>query len=388
MNEFIKSDGSVLSSFDVIEYKEEITRRTNFDVISIGLTDRCIEFIKDMNHIELMRFNMWFRNICEFSLEYHTHYKDISSVRFQSFCIKYNLEYLLNDSDFVKNLDCDNGPISNSPYRSYVLVESVIDSMLSDSSIFVENDILSVKVTFNTKRIIINDFYILIGDSKVKIDNRSCYYVDTLNNIVVASILNECDYIKDFYDVNRDGNGHFKYTLRFLFPSFMEKSLYSYNNNKSTLCGYRFMGPLLDKDEVTLSEFNKVFKESMSNSGRVCTVSLNDINSLYRKLHVISKYIKFDYNDYVINVVSNEKRMLYREYSAKLLEATITNELNIEEEFKNGEELVAELIIGDKALTDLNSNVITDFILRYCDKVMYENPKYTCDNVVFIQEVA
>jgi hypothetical protein len=86
--------------------------------------------------------------------------------------------------------------------------------------------------------------------------------------------------------------------------------------------------------------------------------------------------------------VSNEKRMLYREYSAKLLESTITNELNIEEEFKNGEELVAELIIGDKALTDLNSNVITDFILRYCDKVMYENPKYTCDNVVFIQDIA
>lgn len=388
MNEFIKSDGSVISAFDVIDYKDEVTNRTNFDVIGIGLTDRCIEFTKDMNHIELLRFNMWFRNICEFSLEYHTHYKDIGSKRFQAFCSRYSLEYLLNDSDFINTIECDNGPISNSPYRSYVLVESVVNSMLSDMSVVVENDILSVTVTFNTNRIIINDFYILIGDSKVKVDSRSSYYVDTLNRIVVASILNECDYVKDFYDVSRDGDKCFKYTLRFLFPNFMEKSLYSYNRNKSTLCGYRLVGSLSDKDEVTVSEFNKVFKESISNSGIVCTVSLDDINSLYRKLHVISKYIKFDYSDYVINVVSNGKRMLYREYSAKLLEATITNELNIEEEFKNGEELVAELIIGNKALTDLNSNAITDFIIRYCDKVIYENPKYTCDNVVFIQDVA
>lgn len=391
MAHFKNSNGDSINIFEIIEFVNQVAPSdSDFEIIrkisnSAGITDKCKKFINNSNYVDLLRFYNWFKVLCEFILEFSTSGFNSQSPNVKMFCNKYDSYNFFDDKEFISELKKNNCTILDEPYISYMYLGEVIDGVLYSTDVSIENDIIGITVRFNTNSIIVDDFYIKNNDSATRVKNISKYYSNIVKRIIVSTIMNDCNFIEEVYNVEGSSRSSLKNSLKLKFIIDIDnEDSYECGKNNS-IFGYKPNSAIDTNDYVNIAKFNKVFCESINNNGVVCEAPLKDIDILYENINLLSTYIKLDYGSFSINVISEDKKMPYIKYSAKLLESSITNQLNIEKEFKDSSNLKAELLIDEDVVSYLKHDVATGFIKKYCDSIICKRVKYTCDNVSFLQ---
>ena len=391
MAHFKNSNGDSIDVFEVIEFVNQLAPNdSGFEVLreirnGAGITDKCKKFINNSNYVDLLRFYNWFKVLCEFILEYSTSGFNNQSPNVKMFCNKYDSYNFFDDKEFISELKKNDCTILNEPYISYMYLGSVIDEVLSNINVSIENDIIGITARFNTDRIIVDDFYIKNNDSATRVKNVSKCYSNMIKRIIVSTIMNDCNFIEEVYNIDGNSRTSLKNSLKFKFNINIDNEDGHVCGKNNSIFGYSSNNAIDTNDYVNVVRFNKVFRESINNNGVVCEAPLKDIDMLYAKLNLLSTYIKLDYGSFSINVVSGDKKMPYIKYSAKLLESSVTNQLNIEKEFKDSSNLKAELLIDEDVVSYLKHDIATGFIKKYCDSIICKRVKYTCDNVSFLQ---
>lgn len=404
MAHFKNSNGDTISVFEIIEFVNQVVPNGSGSKLSrdIGtcasITDKCKRFIERSNYLDLLRFYNWFKVLCEFILEFSTARFNMESPNVKMFCNKYDSYNFFEDKEFISKLADNDCSILNEPYLSYMYLGEEIDKVLNNIKVSIENDIVGITVRFNTDMIIVDDFYIKNGDSATRVKNISKCYANIVKRIIVATVMNDCNFIDEVYNIECNGSTSLKNSLKFNFNINIDKEDSHECKDGRSILGYKSNSDISTNDYVNVLKFNKIFFEALNNNGVVCEVPLEDIDIVYAKLNLLSTYIKLDYGSFYVNVVSGEKKMPYIKYSAKLLESSITNQLNIENEFIDGKlniekefrdssNLKVELVIDEDVVSYLKHDIATEFIKKYCESIVCKMFKYNCDNVKFLQYV-
>ena len=393
MTHFKNSNGDSISVFEIIKFINQVeSNESGLYVLngistSIDITDKCKRFINNSNYLDLLRFYNWFKLLCEFILEFSTSGFNSKSPNVKMFCNKYESYNFFEDKEFISKLTDDDCAIINNPYIAYMYLGDEIDKVLDNIKVSIENDIIGITVISNTDMIIVDDFYIKNNGIPTRVNNIYKCYDNTVRRIIVATIMNDCNFIEEVYNIEYNNRSSLKNSLKFKFNiNICNEDSYWCKESRS-IFRYKPNSAIDTNDYLNVSRFNKVLCESLNNNGVVCVAPLKDIDILYENIDLISSYIKLDYGSFSINVVSGDKKMPYIEYSAKLLESSITNQLNIEKEFKDSINLKVELLINEDVVSYLKNDIIAEFIKKYCDSIICKDVKYTYDNISFLQYV-